>query len=63
MIKRAYQKTEAINLNPITLLGTIIQLSMTALETGLGGGMSDPIRYLNVSFLLPIGFEIEWHSS
>lgn len=63
MIKREYQKTEAINLNPITLLGTIIQLSMTALETGLGGGMSDPIRYLNVSFLLPIGFEIEWHSS
>lgn len=63
MIKRAYQKTEAINLNHITLLGTIIQLSMTALETGLGGGMSDPIRYWNVSFLLPIGFEIEWHSS
>ena len=63
MIMKAYQKTEAINLNHITLLGTTIQLPMTALETSLGGGMSDPIRYLRVFFSLPIGFEVKWHSS
>ena len=49
---------EAINLNHITLLGTTIQLPMTALETGLGGGMSDPIRYLRVFFSLPIGLRL-----
>ena len=59
MIKRAYQKMEAISLNHITLLGTTIQLPMTALKTSLGGVMSNLIRYLNISFSLPIGLEVE----
>ena len=59
MIKRAYQKTEAISLNHITLLGIIIQLPMTTLKTNLGGVMSNLIRYLSISFSLSIGFEVE----
>ena len=59
MIMKVYQKMEAINLNHITLLGTTIQLPMTTLKTNLGGVMSNLIRYLSISFSLPIGFEVE----